>query len=74
MPGLEMSALLLLGVFMGLGTPELIILGVIVLLLFGSRLPSAMRSLGMSLNSFKKGMKEGEEEAAKIDESDEKET
>lgn len=74
MPGLETSEMLVLGVFMGLGTPELIILGVIVLLLFGSRLPSAMRSLGMSLNSFKKGMKEGEEEAQKVEESDEKET
>ena len=50
-------------IFMGLGTPELIVLGIVVLLLFGSRLPSAMRSLGMSVNSFKKGMKEGEEEA-----------
>ncbi|TWT57338.1 twin arginine translocase protein A [Thalassoglobus neptunius] len=46
----------------GLGTPELIVLAVIVLLLFGSRLPSAMRSLGMSVNSFKKGMKETDEE------------
>ena len=46
----------------GLGTPELILLAIVVLVLFGSRLPSAMRSLGMSVNSFKKGMKEGEEE------------
>lgn len=46
----------------GLGTPELIILAIIVLLLFGSRLPSAMRSLGMSVNSFKKGMQETDEE------------
>jgi sec-independent protein translocase protein TatA len=47
----------------GIGTPELIVLAVIVLLLFGSRLPSAMRSLGSSFNSFKKGMKEGEDES-----------
>jgi len=46
----------------GLGTPELIILAIIVLLLFGSRLPSAMRSLGGSVSSFKKGMREGEDE------------
>jgi len=46
----------------GLGTTELIVLAVIVLLLFGSRLPSAMRSLGGSFNAFKKGLKEGEEE------------
>jgi sec-independent protein translocase protein TatA len=43
----------------------MLILGVIVLLLFGSRLPSAMRSLGSSFNSFKKGLKEGEEEERK---------
>ncbi|MCA8998474.1 MAG: twin-arginine translocase TatA/TatE family subunit [Planctomycetaceae bacterium] len=48
--------------FMGLGTPELIILGIIVLLLFGSRLPSAMRALGGSVNSFKKGMDEGQDD------------
>lgn len=47
----------------GFSTTELIIAGVVVLLLFGSRLPSAMRSLGMSVNSFKKGMKDGEDEA-----------
>jgi sec-independent protein translocase protein TatA len=47
----------------GIGTTELIVLAVIILLLFGSRLPSAMRSLGSSFNSFKKGMKEGEDES-----------
>ncbi|WP_437223500.1 Sec-independent protein translocase subunit TatA/TatB [Planctomicrobium sp. SH661] len=46
----------------GLGLPELIILGIIILVLFGSRLPSAMKSLGGSFHSFKKGMQEGEEE------------
>ena len=46
----------------GLGTPELVILALIVLLLFGSRLPSAMKSLGMSVNSFKKGMNEEDDD------------
>ena len=54
----------------GLGTPELIVLAIIVLVLFGSRLPSAMRSLGSSINSFKKGMKDGEDEADRIDSAD----
>lgn len=55
----------------GLGTPELIILAIIVLLLFGSRLPSAMRSLGMSVNSFKKGMQEtDEDEQDRIEKND----
>ena len=33
---------------------------IICLVLFGNRLPGTMRSLGMSLTEFKKGMKEGE--------------
>jgi sec-independent protein translocase protein TatA len=49
---------------MGLGTTELMVFLVIALLLFGSRLPSTMRSLGKSVNEFKKGLKEepGEED------------
>jgi sec-independent protein translocase protein TatA len=35
---------------------------VIVLLLFGNRLPDTMRSLGKSVTEFKKGVKEGNEE------------
>jgi len=37
---------------------QILILLVVVLLLFGSRLPSVARSLGQSLVEFKKGMKE----------------
>lgn len=48
----------LLGIF-GLGTQELLIFMVIVLVIFGSaRLPSLMRNLGRSANEFKAGMKE----------------
>jgi len=39
-----------------LGTMELLIVGVIVLLLFGNRLPSVARSLGLGMVEFKKGM------------------
>lgn len=38
--------------------PELIIILVIALLIFGSRLPKVMRSLGQSVNEFKRGMNE----------------
>ena len=38
---------------------ELIIIAIIVLLLFGNRLPSVMRSLGQSITEFKKGTREG---------------
>lgn len=40
---------------------ELLILGAIILLLFGSRLPGLMRSMGSSISEFKKGAREGEE-------------
>lgn len=49
------------------GGLELGICLVIALLLFGNRLPGTMRSLGQSLNQFKKGMREGEEDAAASD-------
>ena len=45
----------LLGMF-GLGTTELLIVGAIVLLLFGSRLPKVMRSLGEGIVEFKRGV------------------
>ncbi|HZA27302.1 MAG TPA: twin-arginine translocase TatA/TatE family subunit [Actinomycetota bacterium] len=48
----------------GIGAPELIIILVIVLLLFGAKkLPEMARSLGKSQKEFKKGMREGAEEA-----------
>lgn len=40
----------------GVGTPELIIVGIVVLLLFGSRLPKVMRSLGEGIVEFKRGV------------------
>lgn len=45
----------------GLGTGELIIILVVVLLLFGAkRLPDLARGLGKSLSEFKKASKEAE--------------
>jgi sec-independent protein translocase protein TatA len=38
------------------GLPELLIIGFIMLLLFGNRLPSLMRSLGRGVVEFKQGL------------------
>ena len=46
--------------FMGApGLPELVVIALIILLLFGgSKLPNLMRNLGRSTNEFKRGMNE----------------
>lgn len=42
-----------------LGTYEMVILGLVVLVLFGgAKLPSLMRNMGRSINEFKTGMNE----------------
>jgi sec-independent protein translocase protein TatA len=44
-----------------LGAPELIIIALVVLLLFGAtRLPKLGRSMGQSISGFKKGLSEGD--------------
>lgn len=46
----------------GVGPPEMIVIGIIALLLFGKRLPEVARSLGKGIVEFKKGMSGIEEE------------
>jgi sec-independent protein translocase protein TatA len=41
----------------GLSPVELIVIGSIAVLLFGSRLPSVARSMGKSVTEFKKGIR-----------------
>ena len=48
---------------MNLGTPELLVILVIVLLVFGgARLPKLARSLGQGQKEFKEGLTEADEE------------
>ena len=47
------------------GPFELMIIAAIVLLLFGNRLPSTMRSLGRGIVEFKKGVQGIEDEVEK---------
>jgi sec-independent protein translocase protein TatA len=50
----------------GLGMGELVVIGFIVVLMFGgTKLPKLGSSLGESIKNFKKGMKEGEAEEKK---------
>ena len=45
----------------GLGTSELIIILILVLIIFGAgKLPQVGKSLGQGLRNFKDGMKDGE--------------
>jgi sec-independent protein translocase protein TatA len=51
----------------GLGSQELLVILVIVLVLFGAnKLPQLARSLGSSLKEFKKGIDEGQAKEASV--------
>lgn len=40
----------------GIGTTEMIVVMVVILVLFGHRLPSVMRSMGRGIKEFKEGI------------------
>jgi len=57
------------------GGVELFIVAFVILILFGNRLPSVMRSLGQGITEFKKGVKGVSDEfdsATKIEDENEK--
>jgi sec-independent protein translocase protein TatA len=50
----------------GLGTPEILVIAVVIFLLFGAtRLPQLAKSLGQSKRAFKEGLDEADREAQK---------
>ncbi|MCL5280227.1 MAG: twin-arginine translocase TatA/TatE family subunit [Planctomycetes bacterium] len=49
-----------------IGGPEWMVILVIALLIFGRRLPEVARSLGKSVNEFKKGMREFQDSAEEV--------
>ena len=64
---LGLSLGLPLGLFGPIGTPELLIILLVALLMFGGRLPEVAKSLGKSVNQFKKGLKEVDDEVSHPD-------
>jgi len=59
----------------GLGAPELIIILVIILVIFGgSQLPKLARSLGTSAKELRKGLKDDPAAEEKNEKSDKKES
>ena len=66
---------MILGLFGNLGTGELLLIGFIVLLLFGGKkLPELMQGLGKGVRGFKKGLNDVKEEIDRpVDAPDDKE-
>ena len=65
-----MSNILFLG---NLGGTEIIIIAIVILLLFGGKkIPELMQGLGKGVKSFKKGMKDIEDDIENCDKDDKK--
>lgn len=73
MLAINFSSFTLLSMFGFPGAPELMIVLVIALVLFGgAKLPSLMRNLGKSANEFKRGMAETADDVDEAAEKSEK--
>ena len=65
-----MNNLLFLG---NIGGTEIIIIAIVILLLFGGKkIPELMQGLGKGVKSFKKGMKDIEDDIENCDKEDKK--
>jgi sec-independent protein translocase protein TatA len=62
-----MNYILILSIF-GLGAPELILIGLVILLIFGGKkIPELMRGLGKGVKEFKDASKKDDSEDKKQD-------
>jgi len=62
------------GILAFFGTWEIVLVLVIALLLFGTRLPKVARSLGQGVTEFKKGIKGIEDDVTKSGDEETKES
>lgn len=61
-----MTSLYFIPLIFGLGTPEVIIIMLVILLLFGGKkIPELMRGLGKGIRGFKEGLNDMSEEINK---------
>jgi sec-independent protein translocase protein TatA len=57
------TSIIIVGILGGIGTPELILIALVVLLLFGgSKIPELMKGVGKGVRGFKEGLKGIEED------------
>jgi sec-independent protein translocase protein TatA len=60
--------------FLNVGAPEIIIIALVILLIFGGKkIPELMKGLGKGVKSFKDGMKDVENDINSEDDKKEKE-
>jgi sec-independent protein translocase protein TatA len=53
---------------LGIGAPEMILVGMLALLFFGNRVPEVMRSIGRGISEFKKGLTNVQDEIRRVGE------
>ncbi|MDD2612799.1 MAG: twin-arginine translocase TatA/TatE family subunit [Bacteroidales bacterium] len=57
--------------FLNMGAPEIIIIALVILLIFGGKkIPELMKGLGKGVRSFKEGIKDIDEEISKDPDKD----
>ena len=61
--GIKLKTDIMTGLLFGLGTGEIIVIVLVIVLLFGAKkIPELMKGVGKGVKSFKEGMKESDDE------------